>query len=278
MIPAVASIMLGAAVSLLTIALWRHLRRRWGRDVAWLQHAVWRFTPETFNAGAYVAAYYGLIIGLPIVCLLAPARIATFILWVVILIMPRIVFAIAWRRRRAVIEKQLPQAVRRMSASVASGMTLVQAIEQLAVRAKTPIRTEFRVMANLWNLGADFSAVIEEARHRLDLQDFNLFASAILVNQRMGGNVTMTLDQLATALEQNAQMRERIRSETSEGRMNVKVLMLTPLVMLGFVAVVDRTAVGLLFTTPVGLVLAGLAGAMSLGGWIWAWRIVNADL
>ena len=73
-------------------------------------------------------------------------------------------------------------------------------------------------------------------------------------------------------------MKKRIKAETSEGRTNVKVLILIPLVMLGFVALVDRQAVALLFSTAMGQALLGTATVLTLVGFLWAWRIVHADI
>ena len=251
---------------------------RFARDVAWLEHAVWRFTPRGFNGRPFVAGYYALSVGLLAACLLSPLWLPLLITWALVLVLPRLVFTIAWARRRKAIEAQLPAAVRQISSSVASGMTLVQAIERLAERAATPIRAEFRVMANLWRLGSDLTAIIEEARRRLNLANFNLFASAVVINQRMGGDITETLDQLAAALDEIDRMKKRIKAETAEGRTNVKVLLVIPPVMLGFVTLMDREAVGMLFTTTLGQVMLGVAGVLTALGFGWAWRIVHADV
>ena len=157
-------------------------------------------------------------------------------------------------------------------------MTLIQAIERLAERGAAPIKTEFRIMANQWGLGSDFTAVIEEAKRRLGLQSFNLFASAVLVNQRMGGNVTDTLERLAHSLESIDSMQRDVHAATSEGRTNVKVLMIAPLIMLGLVEIMDHQAVALLFTTALGGVLLGLAAILTAIGAIWAWKVAHADV
>jgi tight adherence protein B len=165
-----------------------------------------------------------------------------------------------------------------MSSGVGSGMTLVQAIERLGERGPEPIRTEFRIMANYWQMGSDFGSTIEEAKRRLALKNFTLFASAILVNQRMGGNVTETLDRLADSLESLETMRRDVHAATAEGRTNIKVLAVAPFLMLGLVAFMDAGAVGMLFTTTIGLTLLAIAFAMAGTGTVWAWRVVNADV
>ncbi|TVQ78695.1 MAG: hypothetical protein EA380_05600 [Phycisphaeraceae bacterium] len=257
----------------------QQLIARWEQDCAWLAHAIWRFSPEPFDPKPYVAGYYiGAFLLLLFLLALVPSKIVGLVIWVVLILLPRMIIDRRWEKRRALIDEQLPATVLQMSSSVASGMSLVQALERLSERAPEPIRTEFRVITNHWRMGSDLSATIEEAKRRLRLQNFTLFSSAILINQRMGGNITQTLERLAHALESVERMRREVYSSTSEGRTNIKVLVVAPFIMLGIVAVMDLKAVMLLFQRPLGWILLGIAAVFTAVGTLWAWRIVNADV
>jgi len=276
--PLLLAAMIGVSGGLIVWSLRGFFQTRWDRDVAWLEHAIWRLTPEPFNGKPWVAGYY-ITVALSVVAWsLLPPKILVGLVVLAIIILPRPLLGLRWKQRRKQINEQLPEAVLQMSGSVASGMTLTQAIERLAKRAATPIRTEFRIMANQWELGSDFRAVIEEQKRRLGLERFNLFASTVLVNQLMGGNITETLERLAYSLEAIDRMQRDVHAATSEGRTNVKVLLVTPLVMLGFVELMDHEAVLMLFTTPVGGGLMGVAGLLTVVGALWAWSIANADV
>jgi tight adherence protein B len=279
MTPALLAVLLGISMALLVWSLRPKLLARWNHDVAWVEHTVWRFTPDPVNARKYVALFYGAAVLLLFVLLLVmPSRILAVVLWAVLVAVPRIAVSRAWAKRRQRIEQQLPVAVRQMSSSVASGMTLAQAIERLAARAPDPIRVEFRIMTGYWQLGSDFAATIEEAKRRLSLENFNLFASAILVNQRLGGNVSLTLDRLAGSLEAIDQMKRDVYAATAEGRTNIKVLAVAPFGMLGLVALMDTGAVAMMLTRPFGHFLLAVAAVLTAAGTLWAWRIVNANV
>jgi tight adherence protein B len=279
MIPLIIAIMIGISGTTIVWSLRAELRARWEKDVAWLEHTIWRFTPEPFNARPYVAGFYISATVLLVVLLVAlPMPLLGLIIWCVVVLLPKVLIDRAWQKRRKQIDEQLPASVLQMSSSVASGMSLVQSIERLADRSPAPINTEFRIIANYWNLGSDFSATIEEAKRRLRLPNFTLFASAILINQRMGGNITQTLDRLAFSLEAVERMRRELHAATSEGRTNIKVLVIAPFIMLGFVAVIDPPAVGMLLTRPLGHILLGVAALLTAAGTLWAWRIVRSDV
>ncbi|MHC4966974.1 MAG: type II secretion system F family protein [Planctomycetota bacterium] len=257
MTPALLAVLLGISAALLVWSLRPKLVVRWNHDVAWVEHTVWRFTPEPVDARRYVALFYGVaVLALFVLLLVMPSKILAVMLWAVLVAVPRIAVSRAWAKRRHRIEQQLPVAVRQMSSSV----------------------VEFRIMTGYWQLGSDFAATIEEAKRRLSLENFNLFASAILVNQRLGGNVSLTLDRLAGSLEAIDQMKREVYAATAEGRTNIKVLAVAPFGMLGLVALMDTGAVAMMLTRPFGHLLLAVAAMLTAAGTLWAWRIVNADV
>jgi Flp pilus assembly protein TadB len=259
--------MIGLSITLLIISMRWQILAKFRRDVAHLEHMHWRLSPEPYDGRRSVTIFWIFTIVTPIVIILfLPVPMILLAFWFVGVIMPKI------------LNDQLPKAVLQLSSGVASGMSLVQAIERVAERGEEPLRTEFRIIANYWNMGADFASTIEEAKRRLALQDFTLFASALVINQRMGGNVVKTLERLAHSLESVDRMRKEVFVATSEGRMNIKVLAFAPFIMLGFTTVIDMQAVGWLFTRPFGQVLLLIAVLLTAAGTFWAWRIVNADV
>ncbi len=273
------AILFGLSALLLVWSLRQKLLERWSNDVAWVKNTTWRFSPDPVDATRYVALFYaGAVAILFLLLLVLPNKLLAIGLWIVLIVIPKVLVSRAWAKRRQKIESQLPIAVRQMSSTVASGMTLAQAIERLAARAPDPIRVEFRIMTGHWQLGADFASTSEEAKRRLDLQNFNLFASAILVNQRLGGNISETLDRLAGSLESIEQMRLEVHAATAEGRTNIKVLAVTPFMMIGLIALMDSQAVGLMLTKPLGHLLLAVAALLTAAGTLWAWKIVNADV
>jgi tight adherence protein B len=278
MTPLAPAVLIGLAGGLLIWALRDVARARFEKDVAWLERAIWRLSPDPFLAAPWIAAYYAAIAGGIALFVVLPYKFIDILVVAALLLLPRVIIERQWIRRRKAIHEQLPTAVTQMSSSVASGMTLVQAIDRLAERGPSPVRTEFRIMSGQWQLGSDFGSVMEEAKRRLELPSFNLFASAVLVNQRMGGNITETLERLARSLESIDKMQRDILAATSEGRMNVKVLVLAPLLMLGFVEIVDHEAVKLMFEKPVGWALLGTATLLTVAGAVWAWRVAHADV
>ena len=255
------------------------MKRRFAADVRWLEHAVWQFTPEPYDGRRHVGIFYaGWVLALVAMLVLLPVWPVAFVFAAFLWWVPKLVIGMRWEKRRKKIDLQLSGAVLQMASNVASGMTLSQAVERVAERIDEPIRTEFAVMSNYYRHGADLTSAVEEAKRRLMLPNFNLFASALLVNQKMGGNVVDTLERLGHSLSNIQKMKDEIYAATAEGRTNIKVLSVAPVLMLGIIALMDAEAVGMLFTTPVGWGVLGGCGALSGAGVLWAFRIINASV
>ena len=159
-----------------------------------------------------------------------------------------------------------------------AGLTLVQAITRLAEQAPEPIRSEFKIMANQYGLGADMETVIRNAKARLNLPNFSLFASALLLNREMGGDVSETLTRISKSLDKLREMRKTVEAHTSEGRTNIKVLLVAPVFMLLVMAMVVPLGVRLLFTSLPGLAILTIALGLAGAGVYMANRITKAEI
>lgn len=275
----VAAVLAGVAV---VVAMWG--LRAWAmvqldKDEVWMRETFLRFRPEAVNARMYVVAYYAGF-GVLLLCLLAvvPSVLLALVFWGAAWFLPRLLIEWAWRRRLRQIELQIPQAVSTLANSMRAGLTLVQAVTRLAEQAPEPIRTEFKIMANQYGYGADMETVIRNAKGRLNLPNFSLFASALILNREMGGDISETLTRISKSLDKLREMKKTVEAHTSEGRTNIKVLLAAPVFMLGLMAMVMPHGVGLIFTTAPGWAILMVAGVLAGTGVYVANRITRAEV
>ena len=271
--------MIGVAVICLVWGLRAYLLRRYEKDLAWIAQTALRFTPDPVDARAWAIGYYAgfslLLVGLVFI---APNPIFAVGFWLVLLWVPRIVVEWLWQRRRRRIDLQLPAAIAALANSLRAGLTLVQAIQRLADNAPDPIRSDFRIMANRYAFGASLEATIREAKERLDSQNFNLFASALLLNREMGGDIAETLSRISQSLDKLHQMRQTVEAHTSEGRTNIKVLLVAPVILLLMMSTADAEGVMMLFTTSQGYAVLLVAGLFIGTGVYFAAKITRQDI
>jgi tight adherence protein B len=271
--------MVGMSVVLLIWGIRDYLLRRYERDRAWIALTALRFTPNPVDARKWTIAYYTtfcLLLVLMVGFMASPVMAVIF--WLVLLAVPRLVVEMLWQGRRRKIDLQLPAAVSSMSNSIRAGLTVVQAIQRLAETAPEPIRTDFRVMSNRYAFGASMDATLNEAKERLASPNFNLFASALLLNREMGGDISETLTRISLSLDKLHQMRQTVEAHTSEGRTNIKVLLVAPVLLLLMLSTADPQGVTMLFTTSQGYAILLVAGTLIAIGVYFAAKITRTDI
>ena len=278
-LPITASLLAGATVSLAAYASRNWLLQKFNRDCTWMRETSLRFQPDPINAQTYVIAYYSaFVILLLLLLVFIPFIPLALFFWLLSLLLPRILIAWAWRRRVAKIDLQIPQTIATLANSMRAGLSLVQAITRLSEQAPEPIRAEFKIMANQYGYGADMQTVIRNAKDRLDLPNFSLFASALLLNREMGGDISETLTRISKSLDKLREMRSTVEAHTSEGRTNIRVLLAAPVFMLLLMSIFVPKGVGLLFTSAQGIAILALAAGLSGAGVYFANRITRSEI
>ena len=279
MMPVLVALLAGTAALLLALASPPLLRRLVERDTAWIERVAARFTPGAVPVRRYATVYLAVrLVVLVALLWLLPSAIAAIGLWALLLVLPGQLVEVAWERRRRRIDEQMPAAIAGIANHVSAGLTLVQSLERSAEHAPEPIRTEFRIMANRYGHGASLDEVLLDAKERMALPNFNIFASALLLNREMGGDVAVALDRISHSLSRLQEMQQTIKAATSEGRTNIRVLLLAPAAILLLLYAMDPEGVALLFQTPQGMGVLAAAALLTLLGALWARQIIGKDI
>lgn len=268
----------GLAAALALWALRAPLAAKFARDQEWMRATYARFQPEPVNARAFTLTYYAAFAALLVLLLMLLPPVFAAAAWIAALFVPGAFVRWAWARRKARIDLQIPQTVATLANSMRAGLSLVQAITRLSEQAPEPIRSEFKIMANQYAYGADMETVIRNAKARLDLPNFSLFASALLLNREMGGDVADTLTRISKSLEKLREMRRTVEAHTAEGRTNIKVLLAAPVFILLVMAAIVPAGVRLLFTSLPGLAILTIALLLAAAGAYMASRITKAEI
>ena len=279
MIPMMLSILTGAAVALAVWSLRAQLAARIAGDIEWVTQTSLQLSPEPVRARRWVLGWYAImfVVLLPAATMF-PVVLIGLAAWLALWRLPRLIVSKMQQKRRAKIDGQLPAMARKLSAIVGAGVAPAEAFLRLADESPMPIRYEFQIIARTWELGSDLNTSLEEAARRLKLPSVRLFASTIILNNQMGGNLVQTLERLAASLESIAEMRQEIRAATAEGRMNIYGLMLAPFIMLALNAVMDSESVVKLLTTPMGWSFLMPAIALTTIGVLWARATVRVNI
>jgi tight adherence protein B len=170
------------------------------------------------------------------------------------------------RRARAAqaeraLERELPDALRRVAAELGAGRT--------ADRALVAAATVGGVAGEAFALAGRRSAAGDEIAAALAAalgQRARFAAAAISLQLRAGGDLPALLRSLARRLEERRSVNAEIRALTAQARLSARVVPLLPVVGLALAGLLDAGAVRLLLTTAPGLVIVAVATALDLMG------------
>lgn len=181
------------------------------------------------------------------------------------------------RRRRARIERlrnQLPEVFEAMSRAVRAGQTVSGALQVIADDFEAPISDEFALCYEQQNLGVPQDVALRDLARRSGIMELQIFVVSLLVQRKSGGNLVELLSNLSSTIRKRIKVQAKVKSLTSEGRLQAAVLIVLPLLVLVAVFFINRDYVQVLFDHSnllVGMLIAQAIGAA------WIRKIVNVE-
>ena len=164
-------------------------------------------------------------------------------------------------RAERALERELPDALRRVAAELGAGRTADRALMAAAVAgggASDAFALAGRRAAAGEEIGSALAAALgERARFA---------AAAISLQLRAGGDLPSLLRSLALRLDERRGVNAEIRALTAQARLSARVVPLLPVVGLALAALLDAGAVRRLLTTAPGLAIVAVAAALDLAG------------
>jgi tight adherence protein B len=159
------------------------------------------------------------------------------------------------------LERDLPDALRRVAAELGAGRTADRALAA-AASVSGGAGEAFALAGRRTAAGEEIASALATA-----LGDRARFAAAAVSLQlRAGGDLPALLRSLALRLDERRSVNAEIRALTAQARLSARVVPLLPVVGLALAALLDAGAVRLLLTTGPGLAIVAVAAALDLAG------------
>jgi tight adherence protein B len=179
------------------------------------------------------------------------------------------------RRRRAMIEEQLADAIDLLARALRAGHPLAAGFRLASQEAPEPIGSELRRVWEEQNFGIPFEESLRSLSRRLDSLDVRMLVTAILIQREVGGNLAGVLDSLADTMRVRFYIQAKVKGYTAQGRLSGVIVSALPAVVAGAVYLMDRDFITILFTHPVGRLMLIFAVVAQFVGGLWIRSIVN---
>jgi len=193
-------------------------------------------------------------------------------------VLPRIAFGVINRRRRLKLVLQLPDALLMVASSLRAGTSLQIAMDTTIRETPAPLSQELGVVVREQRLGLALEDALETMAGRLKLEEVDLVVAAMTIARDVGGNLAETLDQLARTLRAKAIMEGKIRSLTSQGKLQGLIVGALPLFLMMVLSHMQHEAMQPLFHTLVGWAVLGVIGILEIVGFLMIRKIVAIDV
>jgi tight adherence protein B len=121
--------------------------------------------------------------------------------------------------------------------------------------------------------------VLVETRDRLKSENFALFAAAMQASRESGGRLNETVERIAHSVMELQRLERKIVSETAQARTSAVYMALAPfVVMIMYYFFIDPENTERLFVTVPGQLILCTSLVFNLVAYLWARKILNADI
>ena len=192
--------------------------------------------------------------------------------------LPHLLIGQLARRRRNRFAKLFPEAIGLMVRGLKAGLPVNDTMLVVGREVADPVGEEFRLIADHVKLGQRVEDAMWAVARRLDLSEFNFLVITLSVQRETGGNLGETLQNLDDILRRRQQMRLKVKAMSSEAIASAGIIGSLPFVMIAMLFLVSRAYIMTLFTTSLGLLLAGIgAASLAVGVFVMA-RMVRFEI
>lgn len=143
------------------------------------------------------------------------------------------------KKRIAMIEEQLPDAVELMVRSLRVGHPFSSAVAIVAKEVPDPLGSEMGVISDEAAYGRDMGETLKHMAERMDMQDMRFLAVAVTIQQTAGGNLAEILHGLSQVIRARFKLFRRVKAITAEAQWSGKFLSGFPVGALIVIQVTD---------------------------------------
>jgi len=180
------------------------------------------------------------------------------------------------KQRREKMLSQLSDAFDLMGRTLRAGHTFWKSVLSVSKEFEQPLGPEMAYCHQLQNLGVPSETALREFARRSGLVEVRILVEAVTVQQQTGGNLGEILDSLRDVVRERFRIRGKIKTLTSEGRMQAAVLLGLPPGLGAIIALMNFQHIQTLFEFQDGIFI-GVILLMEAIGAVWIKKIVSLE-
>lgn len=182
--------------------------------------------------------------------------------------MPRLILRYLRIKRLAKFNEQLEDALGAMSSALKAGFSINQALESIADENRAPISIEFRLLVQEIRLGVPLETALDNMCKRIESDDFELVAVAIITARQTGGELTSVLERLASVIRERLRIHRKVSALTAQGRLQALVIGIMPFALMFMMSYIVPDAMASFFESVIGIISCVIAVILVIVGFL----------
>ncbi|MDI6794164.1 MAG: type II secretion system F family protein [bacterium] len=182
------------------------------------------------------------------------------------------------KKRVKSFENQLGNCLTLTSNSLRAGYSFTQALSTVATETLPPMSDEFKRVLREDSLGVTLEKAMVDLTHRIDSEDLELIVTAVLIQRKVGGNLSEVLDNIAHTIRERIRLKGEIKTLTAQGRLSGWIISLLPVAIGIILYVLQPDMMKLFVTEKLGLIMIGIGVIMQAIGIFAVTKIIAIEV
>ncbi|WP_302359335.1 type II secretion system F family protein [uncultured Mitsuokella sp.] len=156
------------------------------------------------------------------------------------------------RRRRKKFTNQLGDMLTMVANALRAGFSFMQAFELISREMDAPMGREVQLVVNEVNLGNTLESALDNMQRRVASPDFELVATAVLIQRQVGGDLASILDTISETIAERVRMKREVMALTAQGRLSGITVAILPFAFTIIMSFINPTYLMPLIETDTG--------------------------
>jgi tight adherence protein B len=201
----------------------------------------------------------------------------TFLVLIVVLLLPFLILNMRIAGRLRKFHEQLPDTLQLISGSLKAGYSFNQAISMVVEETMPPTSDEFRRVLSEIRMGLQEREAMENMAERMKSEHLDWVVMSVNIQREVGGNLAEVMEIIANTIRERDTVIRQVKALTSEGRLSAYILIALPILLAIVLSFINREYISLLFTSVLGWIMMGIAIILMIIGIFWIIKIVRVE-
>ncbi|MDP2327937.1 MAG: type II secretion system F family protein [Dehalococcoidia bacterium] len=180
-------------------------------------------------------------------------------------------------RRSAALNAQVVETLEVVASSLRSGFGFTQSLDLAAREQPEPISGELLQAIHEVNLGASTDEALQRLVDRTGDADLALAVNAVVIQRRVGGDLSEVLGNIAHMIRERIRIRGEIKTLTAQARMSAWIIGLLPIALAAVLTLMQPEQMRVLIDDPIGRVVVLVGGGLQIIGFMAVQRVAAIE-